>query len=68
MTALVRTTGRVARAAPGAATTPPPRRGGEAGPSPTGRQADPLHLQRQGAAMPMPRVIGGLDGQTVARH
>ncbi len=27
MTALVRTTGRVARAAPGAATTPPPRRG-----------------------------------------
>ena len=53
MTALVRTTGRVARAAPGAAATPPPRRRAK---RVLLLQVEPFRQQRQGAAKPTPRV------------
>jgi hypothetical protein len=64
MTALMRTADRVARTAPGG--------GNDA--SSKGRswsfsgEVEPFPRQRQGDAVPTPRVIGGLDGQTVARH
>ncbi len=66
MTALMRTADRAARIAAGVVTaTPPPRRRAKLV---LLLRARAFLLQRQGDAMPTPRVIGGLDGQAEARH